>query len=597
MTTLLSGAADRRALARARGEIAMNLRDFRALEAHALRLETDGDDLGAAAWARIAADAAARRHTGLLAAPALERLLNRLGRAHVPGDAGARPRPGSVLHVLTEAYPVGGHTKVAVNWVERDARTPGVVLTDQRTPVPAHLREAVARRGGALHEGVAGADLFARARALRALAAEHEIVVLHTHMHDVLAALAFADPAHRPATVLFEHADGMLWIGSAAADVVACFRGVSAQIASTRRGIAPERLRILPLPAPSRTVPSRQAARAALGLPPDAPVLLSIANPYKLAPVVEPAFGDLCARMLDAVPSAHLLVVGPPAQAAPGHPRLVVPGPAADIAPHLAAADLLLDSWPVTGGMTVLDAAMAGVPVLALDDGTGGMGPLRAAEPALEPGLVRAAHASGLAHAGASLLGAPDELAQRGRALRAAVDRSHGAGWGDHVEAIAEAALSLRGTAEVPADVPDTPGDWDCVFHLVRSEAGHLPSVATCVAAGVPDLPAAARPTTVGELEAVVASVLAAGRPTARRALAAPAIDAAGIGQVVAQARTLVASGEIRSCTVVLPPERLDEGVALLEAALATGDDIDIDVVVGTRADGLAGEGDVLLGV
>lgn len=604
--SLLHSAANRAALARARGAIAEHERVFRAFEGRALRAAQEDEPLAAAGYAQIALAYGTRSHPGVLVAPALERLLNGLGREHVPDRGEPTPHGGGgerVLHVFTEAYDIGGHTRLALRWIERDVgRTPTVVLTAQTTAVPAALVEAVAGRDGRLVAALAPGDLFARAGELRRLALEHDLVVLHVHMHDVVPALALAEPAGRPPTVWVDHADHLLWIGAGVADVVANFREVGEIVAVERRGIDPTRTRVLPLPVSVRELlPDRAAARAALGIAPEVPVVLSVTSPYKVKPVIDPSFPALGAAVLEAIPDALLLVVGPVPDAAWARVsersggRVHVLGPSPDLGAYLAAADVFLDSWPGTGCTTVLEAASAGLPIVTLQDPEADLSMVRPDGEAISPGLFVAGSVEELAARVAELIAQPALRASIGAELRAAVDRVHDSGWVARMEEVVAAAHERAGTAAPPSDVPArTPADWECVLHLLRAADGHTWTPETALAMHASDLPASERPTDLAGLQASVATTLAAVAPE-RRAVAMPLVDANSVTRLVDDVRDLCARGEIGSCTVALPEDRLDEGLGLLEAALSAGSDVDLDVVVGDSLEDLARPGDLVL--
>ena len=337
-----------------------------------------------------------------------------------------------MLHVATVVYETGGHGRVLERWLERDgARTPTVLLLKEDEPVPASLTRAVAAAGGSFAPSLGGAgDLFARARALRALAAAHDLVVLHVSNHEVVVPLAFADPVGRPPTILCNHASHQLWTGVGCADVVANLNDFDAAV---QRRAPRRRARAQPRAAPAGRAAHAALARrgaAGLGLDPDAPVVLTIASPYKLRAVLEPSYGDLAAAVLDAVPGATLLLVGPgpdDAVALPGDPRVRALGPLPDVAPQLAAADLLLDSWPVTGGTTALDAGAAGLPVLALGDPPPEM---VGAPPDLLGGAVaRAASVGRVGGAGRRAAGRPGRARRLAARAAAVVAERHGEGW------------------------------------------------------------------------------------------------------------------------------------------------------------------------
>ena len=118
---------------------------------------------------------------------------------------------------------------------------------------------------------------------------------------DSVPAIAFASSG--PPIVLLNHAGFSFWIGRDVADVVACLRPSSRDVAVTRRGIAPHRCPPLPIPvnAPDAAV-SRSKARELLGLPVNAVVLFTVAMPFKYVPF-EPgcSFVDLSQRSLSPI--------------------------------------------------------------------------------------------------------------------------------------------------------------------------------------------------------------------------------------------------------------------------------------------------------
>jgi glycosyltransferase involved in cell wall biosynthesis len=552
--------ANRAALARAQEALGAARAGFAALEAGALAAR---DPLEAAALARAAYTYGMFEHPGLLASGPLERLLHGLGREHVGGTAvpaaggvRAASTPGAggpatgaqaggargerVLHVATVVYETGGHGRVLERWLERDAaRTPTVLLLKDDEPVPDGLRRAVAAAGGGFAPSLPAADLFTKARMLRALAAAHDLVVLHVSNHEVVIPLAFADPEGRPPTILCNHASHQLWTGVGCADVVANLNDFDAACSVARRGVAPERSLVLRAPAAPRALPSREAARRALGLDPDAPVVLTIASPYKLRAVLEPAYADLAGAVLDAVPDATLLLVGPE----PGDPiappaadgRVRALGRLPDVGPQLAAADLLLDSWPVTGGTTALDAGAAGLPVLALGDPPPEM--VGAPEDLLGGFVARAASVAELGERAAALLADPPERARLAAAAAELVAQRHGDGWAAEMERVVATAREHHGAAAPPpadAALADTaatsaalrpaasadaalasggPAGWESVIQLVRDghEQGCTPELA--YAWNVPELPPARRPRTGAEVVERVAAMRAAAAP------------------------------------------------------------------------------------
>jgi glycosyltransferase involved in cell wall biosynthesis len=591
--SVLRSPANRAALDRGRDRISEHARVFAAYEAAAQRASSD---LEAAALAQMAYGWANRKHPGFMVSPALERLLNELGRRHVPGTPGARPAGPirRVLHVTTQVYDTGGHTRIVERWIERDAeRRSTLLLLRQDEPLPGAIARALdAAQAPAVRPVTA--DLFERARHLRALAADHDLVVLHVSPFEVVPALAFADPAGRPPTVLVNHASHHLWAGVAATDVVASVWEPDVAATIARRGVDADRSLVLPLPVTARALPDRARVRAELDLG-DRPVLLTVGAPYKLNPVLEPSFRDLAAELLEAIPDAVLLVAGPEPRhgAVPEDPRAHALGPVPDLAPLLAAADLLLDTWPASGATTLRDAASAGLPIVSLGDGDPALALVRPPAGLLGGAVVHARDAAELIERVRALLADPDE--RRAIGARGAAEVTDEAEWLAAMERVVAAAAAHAGAATVPAAFePGPPTDGEAILELLydgdHADFTHYHAYAHHVS----ELPPERRPADAAEVRARVDAMLAGPAP---RAVAAPPLTPEAIAALLGEVRRRVAAGEIGSCVVVVAPEDVSRAVPLLEQALADGPDVDLELMGGRSAQEVAGPGDLVLEV
>ncbi len=344
------------------------------LERRITDLAAAGEDALAAAWAQVASDFAWNTPPGVLASPAIDDALATIGLRQVP--RGPRvPRgdgPERVLHVITECAAVGGHSRMAWRWIERDEdRLPTLALTRHRAEVPAPLARALAARGG-VAVPVLGHDLIDRGRALGRLVDAHDLVVLHIHPMEVAASIALADRRGRPPVLFVNHADHCFWLAPRVPDVVLSSRPAAARLCVARRGVHPDRSALLPVPAePAAAPPRRDAARRALGLADGAVAMVAMASAYKLAAIDDIGFADLVEPALEAIPEATVLVVGPDddgpwaeARVRTGG-RLRALGRLDDPSGVLAAADLFLDAYPCSSLTAALEAAALGIPVVS----------------------------------------------------------------------------------------------------------------------------------------------------------------------------------------------------------------------------------------
>jgi glycosyltransferase involved in cell wall biosynthesis len=427
-------------------EISRNRALYDALVHVVERNATDGDIEGVLLSAAYAANFAWSAPIGQLSDPQLEDLVVRAVRGESAAPTVEVDREnGRVLHVLTEAYAVGGHTRFARRWMERDSRQADLALTNQTGTVPADLLEAVTAAGGSVHDlRTSGPGLLDRARALNRIMDRADIAVLHTHPYDTVAFAAANLPGVRPPIVLENHADHTYWLGLAAADVISDHRRYGQRICAQLRGVATDRLRSLPLPVdPVPPTANRSELRARLRVHDKTIVGLCVATASKMQPIFGTGFADIVELLLQAVPELVLIIVGPPSEGRwqqleslfPG--RLSAVGLVSDASPLYAAADIYLDSYPISGGTSLLEAAAAGLPVLSLQE-TSKYSPVWAAE---APGLADANNRTSTIE---DYIARVRQLArsrslrmQRGLATQRSVLAKHsGAGWVDDLEGV-----------------------------------------------------------------------------------------------------------------------------------------------------------------
>lgn len=415
--------------------------------------------------------------------PALETVLAGAGAAALPPWQWARPAPSAtgprrVLHILTKAIGIGGHTRYALRWLQHDeGRVHSLALTGQTGEVPTPLAAAVAASGGHVHQ--LSGKLVDRATALRALAGEADAVVLYTHPFDVVPVIALSGRGRRPPVLFVNHSDHCFWVGRGTADLVACIRHHGVTLCTSRRGIASDRCVLLPVPldAPDRQR-SREAAKAELGLDPSGVVLLSVAAAYKFEPIDEIDFLDLVRPVIDAHPTAVLLVVGPRSlrwkragRRAGGRIRAL--GRQPSVARYYEACDVYLDSHPVSSVTSLLEAASLGTPAMTLCPYDGAEAVLCSEDPGLDGVDTRAATAPEYVAILAGLVEDPELRTRLGEAGAERITRAHDIGrWRAEVQ-----SLYQRLSEVAPADPelvtsetgPGEPGPLDEALCRIQS--------------------------------------------------------------------------------------------------------------------------------
>lgn len=135
---------------------------------------------------------------------------------------GIQATSNSFLHVMTQAYTVGGHTRVVERWIDsspREQKHSVVLLNQKEKPFPITLNDCVSEHNGSLHI-YDSLDLLERATKLRKLALEYQYIILHIHMDDPTAIVAFGNDSFPRPVLFFNHADHSYWCGSSIVDML-----------------------------------------------------------------------------------------------------------------------------------------------------------------------------------------------------------------------------------------------------------------------------------------------------------------------------------------------------------------------------------------
>lgn len=281
----------------------------------------------------------------------------------------------NVLHVLTEGYEIGGHTRLVARWCERDTTSVHSVLALEslfRQTTPAWVSETAKKTGGwycSLYDFQFG--LCGRAKILRDIAYSWaDVVVLHIHPFDPIATMAFGIEGGPP-VIFLNHADHTFWLGVSVADIVANIRPYAQLLTNTRRGT--ERSMILPIPLDSTgNSYTKMQARKMLQINEGKTVLLSVGSSYKFVSCEQYDF----LKVLEAIACDNknilILIVGQE-DSGKWHElkvktaNCVQPvGLQGDINLFYAAADIFLNPFCIGSSTALLEAGMNEIPIYSM---------------------------------------------------------------------------------------------------------------------------------------------------------------------------------------------------------------------------------------
>ncbi len=356
------------------GNIRRNQRIFAAMESGVLR---EPELLRRCERAYEAATYASTHTTDVYSSEILEAPFLELAQRYSV-ELPAAYEPGTVLHVLTEAYVTGGHTRCAERWMAQcPEHKHSCVLLAQKAPIPERLRRQVESSGGTLTCYDKDASMLQRALDLRRCASTYEYVVLYVHMNDPMAIIAFGTPSFKRPVVFFDHADHGFWLGVSVADCVVEWHSGAIACTHEKRGATNTAY----LPIPQDDTPALELdyaeSRRRLGIPESTKVIFASGLASKFDPLGYPSYEDIVTDLVTQDPQIVFYIAGPKAASGGFWARLRKKFPqnlhllgylnhATEYPHYLACADVVADSYPVGGGTALCDAVKAGKPVVSL---------------------------------------------------------------------------------------------------------------------------------------------------------------------------------------------------------------------------------------
>ncbi|MEM0135475.1 MAG: hypothetical protein QXU18_09700 [Thermoplasmatales archaeon] len=351
-----------------------NKLEFRNLVNRALDSFQHAHYYNAISYAHFAARNAWFNHPGLFFSDSLEKLLGSMSliesnKITLPLSFTKRDSRSRILHIVSEMYDTGGHTRALLRWIEntRNFHNNSIVITRQVIP-PKYVRDELSSLGVNYISLLGnGSNVLYRAGILRKLTEEcADYVILHTHPDDVVPILAYSKMETTP-VLLFNHADHVFWLGSSISDSILNIRDSALQLSVTRRGHNTNL--ILPIPLSIKNSDPVPNAKEKLGIK-EKKVILTIASDYKFSPMDSYNYALFFSKFLEKRNDTILVIVGGQPNgnlkilksAFPSKVLLVSPTPFIDI--YKLAADVYLDSFPLASLTSCLDAAMNNLPVL-----------------------------------------------------------------------------------------------------------------------------------------------------------------------------------------------------------------------------------------
>lgn len=332
-------------------------------------MSNERDDETAMAIAENAARFASLCGVGRFASPEIERNL-RLVAERLDGAGSVDGDVDGTLLVATELYPVGGHTKVLdrlASILMDEGRVSLALTRADNHYVSEELLGSVKASGG---EVVVLEDesRLARAARLRALASAYDRSILMVHPEDATAVVAFGMARFNKPVLYFNHANHTFWLGVSIADSILDVNRWGGELSCRLRGVNRERIELLGIPVEEKETPiaDGSAVRTELGISEGGALVTAAGSPRKFRNFGKWRFGDLINKVLAENKSAHFLVIGAESDAYPewqwlsrrfgSRLKLMPQMSYARLLRHFAASDVVVDSFPMSGWTSMMDA-------------------------------------------------------------------------------------------------------------------------------------------------------------------------------------------------------------------------------------------------
>lgn len=427
------------------------------------------------------ANIAHHSHPGFLASPRLEMLLRRIAAASdvqpafpvvtVPRAVDKR----NVLHILSQGYSGGGHTKTVKNWIRMDTcSVHSILITLNSDTTPLELSTAAMESGGwyiALDK--AGLSLVQRAKLVRDMAnATADLVVLHIHPHDPVGAVAFA-AGSKPPVIFVNHAYHAFSIGMTCADIVADHGTAGQLITQSSRGIGKSSRLPLPLEAPLE-LEEKKIAKEKLGIDEKEIVFLTTAKAFRLAPCGDYNFKNLLKEIYGKYPNTTFFVAGIAESGewmqlkSESNNRMKALGAVSDLRLYQSAADVYLDSLPLGSPEDALAAAILGIPVIGL---SGVIARQFDSEIASANCQTHFTNRDEFFKALDQLVTDADYRCKMGKCLQAEILQNHHLDWTKSLEQLYSLLPGSHTLSDIPV-VEETPGQSDIIWSYFQHQSG-----------------------------------------------------------------------------------------------------------------------------
>ena len=120
---------------------------------------------------------------------------------------------GKTLHIVTEIYSSGGHTRVINNWIKFENKNQDLlIINSEKNQIESWLLNTIKISNGNLIF-LESKDTLDKAKELLNIAKNYKRIILHVHPNDIVPILAFGNSDIIKRIYFYNHADHTFWLG------------------------------------------------------------------------------------------------------------------------------------------------------------------------------------------------------------------------------------------------------------------------------------------------------------------------------------------------------------------------------------------------
>ena len=291
---------------------------------------------------------------------------------------GIEYKNNTFLHVMSEVNLTGGHTRVVERWIELSDKyiTHSIAVTGQQVTISQKMKDAVSSRNGEIVLLEETEDMLALGLDLRNYASRYEYIILHSHPYDIIPSIAFGTKKFKRPVIFFNQADHLFLNAKSIADVFLDLR-TDTCISKSKRLINYSLKCPIPSDVSVKPHNDRITAREKLGLSYDDKIIVLAGSASKFFPICEDGLFDVIAEILESVENYLVCAIGVTLKNKHWKSlknkfkeriKIIPSIPYGEYINYVAAANLVIDSYPLGGGTVLVDAITQKTPFVSLEN-------------------------------------------------------------------------------------------------------------------------------------------------------------------------------------------------------------------------------------